>query len=267
MPIVSANGIEIYYETAGSPDAPPLLLIQGLSGYTEGWLMQVPALKEDFYVIYFDNRGAGKSTQSEPGYMMVDMADDTAALLDTLEIPQAYVLGVSMGGMIALNLAMQHPQKVNKLALGCTTAGGASAVWADEKVSAALITPSSGDLRQDFYDSAWFLLAPDTIENNSRLVEQLAENAGNNPQTPTGFMGQLQAISTHDVAGALPELSMPTLVMHGDLDLLIPLQNGRFLAEQIPHAEFKNYPNTGHLFFVEQAVPVNDDLREFFLRS
>ena len=95
----------------------------------------------------------------------------------------------------------------------------------------------------------------------------MAENAGINPQTPTGFMGQFQAIATHDVTGALAGLGVPTLVMHGDLDVLVPLENGRFLAEQIPGAEFKIYPNSGHLFFVEQAVPVNDDLRDFFLRG
>ena len=267
MPTVSANGIEIYYETAGSSDAPPLLLITGLTGYADDWFLQVPAFQDDFYVITFDNRGAGRSSQPGPGYTMVDMANDTATLLDALNVPQAFVFGISMGGMIALNLAVHHPQKVNKLALGCTMAGGASTVWPDEKVMTAMTAPSSGDLRQDFYDSAWFILAPDTIENNSRLVEQLAENAGNNPQTPAGFMGQFQAITTHDVSGALVDLSVPTLVMHGDLDLLVPPENSRFLAEQIPGAEFKNYPNTGHLFFVEQAVPVNDDLREFFLRS
>ena len=267
MPIVSANGTEIYYETAGSPEAPPLLLITGLTGYAKYWYLQIPAFQEDFYVIAFDNRGAGRSSQPGPGYSMVDMANDTAALLDALDISQTFVFGISMGGMIALNLAIQFPQKVKKLALGCTTAGGPSAVMPDEKVITAMTVPSSGDLRQDFYNSLWFILAPDTIENDPQLVELLAKHAVKNPQTPIGFMGQFHAITTHDVAGALPDLSVPTLVMHGDLDVLVPLENGRFLAEQIPDAEFKIYPNTGHLFFVEQADSVNGDLREFFLPS
>jgi pimeloyl-ACP methyl ester carboxylesterase len=264
MPTVTVNGIEVHYETAGSRHAPPLLLITGLTGYADDWFKQVPAFQEDFYVITFDNRGAGRSTQPEPGYTMIDMANDTAALLDALDISQTFVFGISMGGMIALNLAVHHPQKVNKLALGCTTAGGPSWTMPDEKVQAAMTAPSSGDLRQDFYNSQWFLLAPDTMENDPRLVEQLAGIAATNPQTPAGFMGQFQAISTHDVTGALVDLSVATLVMHGDLDLLVPLENGRFLAEQIPGAKYNIYPNTGHLFFVEQATAVNDNLRDFF---
>jgi len=177
------------------------------------------------------------------------------------------VFGASMGGMIALNLAVHHPQKVNKLALGCTMAGGMSAIMPDEKVITAMTAPSSGDLRQDFYNNMWFVLAPDTVENAPQLVEQLAAVSMKNQQTPTGFMGQFQALSTHDVTGALADISMPTLVMHGDLDVLVPLQNGRFLAEQIPGAELKIYPNSGHLFFVEQELLVNDDLRDFFCSS
>jgi pimeloyl-ACP methyl ester carboxylesterase len=267
MPIANANGIELYYETAGSAQEPPLLLITGLTGYADDWFAQVPALQDDFYVITFDNRGAGRSTQPGPGYTMVDMANDTAALLDVLNIAQTSLFGISMGGMIALNLAVHYPQKVTKLALGCTMAGGASAVMPDEKVLAAMTAPSSGDLLQDFYNGLWFILAPDTEENDPQLVEQLAAVAVKNPQTPIGFMGQFEAISTHDVTAALADLSVPTLVLHGDLDLLVPMENGRFLADQIPNAQFKIYPNCGHLFFVEQALHVNDDLSEFYLRS
>jgi pimeloyl-ACP methyl ester carboxylesterase len=264
MPTVTVNDIELFYETAGSRYLPPLLLITGLTGYTEDWFTQVPALQNDFFVITFDNRGAGKSSQPEPGYTVADMADDTAALLDALNISQAFVFGISMGGMIALNLAARHPHKVQKLALGCTTAGGSSWTMPDEKVMAAMTAPSSGDLRQDFYNSLWFILAPDTMAKDPQLVKQLAEFAANNPQTPTGFMGQLQAINTHDVTNALENFTMPSLVLHGDLDVLVPLENGRFLAKAIPSAKFKIYPNTGHLFFVEQAAAVNEDLRHFF---
>ncbi len=241
MPTITVNEIEMYYETTGSPDAPPLLLITGLTGYADDWFAQVPALQDDFYVITFDNRGAGRSSQPGPGYTMIDMANDTAALLDALHVPQTFVFGVSMGGMIALNLAVHHPQKVQKLALGCTMAGGLAAVVPDQKVLFALTAPSSGDRQQDFYNNAWFLLAADTVENDPQLLGKLAEVAAVNPQTLTGFIGQFQAISTHDVTGALADLTIPTLVMHGDSDLLVPPENGRFLAEQIPAAELKIY--------------------------
>ena len=195
---------------------------------------------------------------------MADMADDTAALLDALDIPQAYVFGISMGGMIALNLAVRHPQKVTKLALGCTTPGGAGAVWMEEKVLAAMTGPSCGDLRQDCLNNMWFLVAPETEENDPQLVEKVADVAGENLQTQLGLMGQFQASTTHDVCGALAEIKMPVLVMHGDADLLIPFANGRYLAEHIPGAEFEVYPDTGHLFYMERAEAVNQRLREFF---
>ena len=264
MPSAVVNGIELHYETAGRVDAPALLLITGLTGYTDDWFLQVPAFEDDFYVITFDNRDAGKSAQPGPGYTMVDMANDTAALLDVLNIAQTYVFGISMGGMIALNLALHHPHKIKKLALGCTTAGGRSAALPGEKVLTAMTAPTSGDKLQDFNRNLWFILAPETVENDPQLVSQLAEFAANNPQTSQGFMGQLQAIVTHDAAGAVAGIEIPTLVLHGELDLLIPVDNGRFLAEQIPGAELKIYPNTGHLFFVEQATAVNSDLRDFF---
>lgn len=265
MPLITANGIEIYYETAGSPEAPPLLLITGLTGNCEGWFAQVPDLQETFYVISFDNRGAGRSSQPEPGYTMRDFADDTAALLEALGIGETFVFGISMGGMIALNLAVHYPEKVRKLALGCTTPGGTAAVWPDTKVVSAMTAPSCGDRRQDLLNDLWFILAPQTIETDPVLIEQLADVAEGNLQMEIGFMGQFQATATHDVTAALAELQMPVLVMHGDLDLLIPFANGRYLAEHIPGAEFAIYHNAGHLFYAEQAAAVNQRLREFFI--
>ncbi len=264
MPMVQANGIDVYYETAGSPSAPPVLLIQGLTGYTKGWFAQIPELARDFYVISFDNRGAGKSTPSAPGYVMRDFADDSAALLDALEIARAYVFGISMGGMIGLNLALHYPEKIEKLALGCTTAGGPALTAMDEKVLSAMIAPSTGDGRQDFYRDLWFLIGPEAQKECPQIIEQLADAAAENPQTEIGFMGQLQASATHNVVDALPDLQMPVLVLHGDVDAMFPISNAHHLADNIPNAELEIYPNAGHLFYAEQAEAVNQRLRSFF---
>jgi pimeloyl-ACP methyl ester carboxylesterase len=265
MPTTHVNGIELYYETAGSAHAPPLLLIEGLTGYTKGWALQVPAFEDDFFVITFDNRGAGQSTQPAPGYTIAEMADDTAALLDALQIPSAFVFGISMGGTIALNLAARHPQKVKKLALGCTWAG--MTVWnmPDEEVLAAMTAPSSGDLRQDFYNDLWYLVGPDAPSQCPERIETIASVAAENPQSETGFMGQFQACMSHDVTAALADFEMPVLVMHGDADVLIPFANGQYLAEHIPGAEFEIYHNAGHLIHVERTAAVNQRLRDFFL--
>ena len=197
---------------------------------------------------------------------MADMADDAAGLLAALEIESAFVFGVSMGGMIAQNLALRHPQKVRKLALGCTTPGGALGVLAAPEVLAELTnTQTSGDRRQDFYNRAWFLVGPGFAERHPDLMAKMADVSANNPQTLMAYMGQLQAVTTHDVGGRLGEMTMPTLVQHGDQDRLVPPENGRILAERITDARLIMYKGAGHLYMIECADTVNKDLQTFFL--
>ena len=269
MPFATINDeIHLYYETAGDPVAPPLLLIGGLSSYTAGWWAQVPTLAQDFFVVYYDNRSAGKSSLITTEYSMSDMADDAAVLLTCLGIEAAHVFGVSMGGMIAQHVALRHPQRVRRLALGCTIPGGAANVPADAKVLTALAdTSSTGDRFQDFLDNIWFTLPPDSLETNRELVEKLGIISVNNPQSVDGYLSQLQAIALHDVGEMLYRIEVPTLVMHGDIDILVPPENGRILAKRIPNAHLKMYPGAAHLYFIEQADIVNADLRDFFMAA
>src|SRR5215211_420992 len=120
MPLASVNGLDLYYEETGS--GPPLLLIAGLSGNTLGWAMLQPTLAERFRVIAFDNRGAGRSSAPPGPYTTRRMADDAAALLDRLGVARAHVLGFSMGGMVAQELALHHPARVGRLVLYGTLA-------------------------------------------------------------------------------------------------------------------------------------------------
>ena len=266
MSIASVNGIDLFYKTYGNPENPPLLLNTGLSGYHADWWAQVPAFQDDFYVITFDNRSAGQSTWPEPGYTMADMADDVAGLLDFLNIESAYVFGISMGGMMAQNLAIRHPHKVRKLALGCTNAGGINQQMASADVIANLTdTSSTGDVRQDILNGAWTLLADGALERMPHIMDRWIEVSTGNPQTEAAYMAQLQAIATHDVFDQLGSIQMPTLVLHGEDDVLVPVENGRIIANAIPHAKLKTYPSTAHMFFWEAPEAVNADLRAFFL--
>ena len=126
MPYIQANGINIYYELAG--EGTPLLLIRGLGSTCEGFRAQIGGLAPHFQVVAFDNRCVGRTDQPQIPFTIADMADDTAALLDALEIESAHVFGVSLGGMIAQELSLRHPHKVRRLALGCTHAGPRTAV-------------------------------------------------------------------------------------------------------------------------------------------
>lgn len=266
MPLISVNDIELYYERFGDPADPPLLMIAGLTDYTAKCEWQIERLADLFDMVVYDNRGGGRSTQPPPGYTMSDLANDAVGLMDALDIASAYIFGFSMGGMIALNLALDHPQRVRRLALGCTSAGGSLAVPPKAEVAVAMTNPEpSSDPFNDYFDGAWLSLSQKTLANQSELVAQLAEIAATNPQTPQGYAGQIQAVLSHDVSGRLEEITMPVLVMHGEEDLIIPVENGRLLAENIPNAQWVSYPEAGHLFFIERQADVNRRLLDFFL--
>jgi len=268
MPFLNLRELEFYYETAGDPADPPLLILSGLTDYIAKCEWQMSALAADFYVITFDNRGAGRSAQPPAGYSAADMADDAAAILDALGIPAVHVFGFSMGGMIALNFVLRHPGRVRRLALGCTTAGGRLLVRPEPRVMESLVNPvTCGDPRQDFYNGLWISLGDLAQGESPELVERLADLAVANPQTPVGYAGQLAAVLTHDVADRLGEICAPTLVLHGTADRLIPVENGRLLAEHIPGARLTLYPDAGHLFFIERAAEVNRDLCDFLKRE
>lgn len=264
MPYLENRGLRFYYEVAGSPAAPPLLIIAGLTDYMAKSQWQVADLARDYHVITFDNRGAGRTSVPPPSYTTADMADDAEAILTELDMRSAHVFGFSLGGMIALNLAIRHPQRVNRLVLGCTTAGGHLLVRPSEQALGAMFSlATSGDKRRDFLDGVRFSLGPRTMETRPELVETLAEIAIDNPQTAEGRAGQIQAVLTHDVADRLPEITGPVLVMHGEQDQIIPLENGRLLAQHLPNAHFIGYSDAGHLFFIEHAERVNRDIRAF----
>jgi len=264
MPFVDHDGLRFYYETAGRPTDPPLLIISGLGDYTAKCAWQMATLAEEFYVITFDNRGAGRSATPAGRYPLRVMADDAAAVLSAAGLGSAHVFGFSMGGMIALNLALRHPARVRRLVLGCTTAGGRLFVHPDHEVLAALtMQPTSGDRRRDFYDGLWTSLGDRCRTENVAVVDQLAELAVANPQSPQAYADQLAAIATHNVAGRLEEIRAPTLVLHGAADRLIPVENARLLADHIPGARLILYPDAGHLFFIEEAAAVNCHIRDF----
>jgi 3-oxoadipate enol-lactonase len=268
MPHITIGDLRLHYQTAGSPAAPPLLIISGISDTLYKCEWQVPELAKDFYIIYFDNRSAGLSDHPADHYGIVEMADDASALLQALDITSAHVFGFSMGGMIALNLVLHDPDRVNRLILGCTTAGGPLATPPEPEVIAALTNPvRCGDRYQDFLNGMEISLSPEFIRQQPEMIHRLADMATVNPQSDQAYLSQLQAILTHNVAKRLKEIRKPVLVLHGTADRLIPPENGRALAEHISGAELILYADAGHMFFVEQAAKVNRDIREFLTTS
>ncbi len=269
MPTVAVNGITLNYETTGSGD--PLLLVMGLGGTLSGWHYQVPMLSQHFQVIAFDNRGVGQSSAPEDlsTYSMTQLAADAVALLDHLGIERAHVFGVSMGGMIAQHIALDYPERVRGLVLGCTIPhyepnpqpGDERA--AEPWVLEMLLSGASKTPEDAIRDSITFNFAPDFAASHPEVIADYIAEGLRERTSLHGFMGQWSAIMSHSTLERLHTLAAPTLIQHGDLDSLVPIFNGRLLAEHISGARFQMIPGSGHVYFLEQPELVNESVREF----
>jgi len=265
MPRVWINGINLYYETHGNPDSLPLLLICGLSGYTRSWDRFLPALSQDFFVILFDNRGVGKSDKPPAPYTMDELAADAEGILDHLDIESANVFGTSMGGMIAQHLALKSPDRVLHLALGCTSCDGAVVSHSARVANMLKPLPEQPQEREKVVRRQMrLLLSPTFLRGHPKEVDRLIIEALSNNQPIHAFLGQLAAARRHNTCARLTEIHLPTLVMHGTDDIVVPPENGLLLAQRIPGAQFISFEKAGHLFYIEQINKVNDALIPFY---
>lgn len=249
MPSIQVNDIDIAYEMAGAGD--PLLMIMGITGSKYHWLGFDKKLKLDFMTIAFDNRGVGKSTAPPPPYTMKQMAADAAGLLDALSIERAHVFGVSMGGMIAQELALSHPDRVRSLVLGCTHFGGTGQIMPPpEVIERAFILAGKGAERA-IQDILSVNLTPEFMKKRPEVVAHLIQYGLENRMKRDGFAGQMSAVSDHDTAARLEAIKVPTLVIAGDKDELIPPENSVELAGKIAQARLTLLPGIGHMFWIE----------------
>ena len=251
MPRARANGIELEYETFGDSHARPLLLIGGLGTQMITWDEDFCDLlaSRGFYVIRFDNRDGGLSTYPDAEYTLDDMAADAAALLDALGIPAAHVVGASMGGFIAQLVALDHPEHVLTLTSIMSGPNGEDQVRPTPEANAVLLAPAP-ETREE--QVALGLLAKRTLLGPADPYDEPYEKARieraiDRAYHPLGFMRQLQAILA--AKSRLPRLStlnMPVLVIHGDADILVPVENGRKVAAAIPGARLLEIEDMGH---------------------
>lgn len=268
MPQATVNGIRINYNEVGSGD--PLLLIMGFGMPGEAWLGSLPFL-EGFRTIYFDNRGTGQSDKPEGPYTIVQMADDAAGLLDHLGIARAHVYGVSMGGMIAQELVLRHATRIRSLVLGCTMCGGAYAKLGDPAIIDELIDVVGNMGKPDA--AAWVerqlpLLFPKVwVDANPMIRELLLTAVGMMPPTPPqtaqSAMAGMFGWSTYE---RLPGIEAPALIVHGDADVLIPVENAYVLKDRIPGAELYVVRGAGHGYPAQDPVGVHAVVTEFMRR-
>jgi pimeloyl-ACP methyl ester carboxylesterase len=251
MPTLTIDETDIYYERRGAGE--PLLLIQGLGGHSLHWGDDfLGALEETFELVHYDHRGAGRSGELEGECTIARLAGDAAAVLDALQIESAHVLGISMGGMVAQELVLTHPERVRTLTLGCSFPGGEEAKMTDQeivgKIAEAVL---SGDPERAVRVGYEIMIAPEYAADpaNYEIYERVAAQY---PTPIPTLMGQLSAILAHDTSARLAEVEVPTLVVHGTADRLLESVNGELLARLIPGARLELLDGAGHMFFWEQ---------------
>ena len=237
--------MKIAWESTGSGS--PLLLIQGLGYGRWGWDPIVPGLDTRHLVIAFDNRGIGESDKPDGPYTAAQMAGDALQVLDEAGIERAHVFGASLGGMIAQELAVMAPERVDKLVLGCTTPGGPNAVPMPEVTlalfaEAASLAPEVA-LRRFVENALGESPPPD-------LVDELFALRVLNPPDPGGW--QAQAAAGMGFQGVDGEITAPTLILAGTADNVVDYRNAELLAARIPGARVELLEGSGHLFFWEQ---------------
>ena len=241
--------VRIAWERHGS--GAPLLLIHGLGYARWGWEPVLPGLAERFDVVLFDNRGIGESDAPPGPYTAGEMADDAIQVLDEAGVDRAHVVGTSLGGMVAQELALGYPDRVDRLVLACTTPGGPKAHPMPQQTltlmaEAATLEPAVA-LRR-FVENA---LAPATVAEHPGLVDRIMAHRLETAQQPAAWAAQAAAGATFDAYGRLGALAAPALVQHGDEDVVVDPRNADLLVELLPDARLERFPGTGHLFFWE----------------
>lgn len=249
MPMAKCGEINLEYYDEGS--GPPLLMIMGFGGQAASWGEPfMSGLRNSFRCIRFSNRGTGDSSRPAEQFTVSTMADDAVALLDALSIDRAHVLGVSMGGMIAQELALAHSQRVEGLVLGCTTPGGPKAAVADQEVFAMLL-PQPGLSREEQIRKAWPAITTTKMIEEKMFLEVMLASSLEKPTPMDTILKQTVAVQGFDAYDRLPNISAPTLIIHGDSDRLVPPENGRILHERIPGSRLEILPDAAHMFFWE----------------
>jgi 3-oxoadipate enol-lactonase len=257
MPFVENQGAKLYWDEQGAGE--PLLLIMGLSYPSYMWHRSRPVLASRYRSIAFDNRGIGQSDVPGGVYSISLMASDAAAVLDAAGVEAAHVFGVSMGGMIAQEFALQYPDRVRSLILGCTAAGGPHAVQAEP---AALETLLRRDLTPEEAKEAIIPFIYEAATPRERIDEDMAIRMKWYP-TPQGYMGQLQGIFGWESYSRLSLITAPTLVIHGESDRLIPPANAKLIADRIPGAKLVLIPHASHIFETDQPASAHHAILEF----
>ena len=265
MPKANVNGINIYYEVHGQGE--PLVLIQGLGGGHASWFFQTRAFKKHYRVITFDNRGIGKTDKSSDPYTIKTMADDTIGLMDYLGVDKAHILGASLGGMVAQEIAIGYPQRVRKLVLVCASTGEGDFADVHPELLRAIGT-KEGSTEADFrsVDFVKVMSVIISLAFNKRLYRMLFANISKVHMKlgrVAGHLEQMEAVVGHSTIDRLHLIEAPTLVITGTEDRIVSPHFSEVIASQIPNAKLVKVEGGSHAFFMEMRGRFNKEVLDF----
>jgi 3-oxoadipate enol-lactonase len=242
----------LHFETTG--EGPAVLLIMGLGLPGDAWWRTVPVLARSLQVVTFDNRGSGRSERPAGRLTLAGMAADAVSVLDAAGIARAHVYGISMGGMIAQELALRYPDRVNSLVLGATSAGGVAATPPDRETLAFLARRATVPDEEGRWASVPYVYSERTRRSGGgRIGEDFARRRAYRFD-PVGYGAQLAAAAGHDAARRLGDIAAPTLVLHGAEDRMVPPANGRALAARIAGSRLLELDDAAHLYTTDEPA-------------
>jgi pimeloyl-ACP methyl ester carboxylesterase len=254
MAFARNGSVQLWWDEVGIGD--PVLLIMGFSWPAQMWHRLWPALSDEFRVIRFDNRGIGKSDVPPGPYTVGDMVADSIAVLDAAGVQRAHIFGASMGGGIAQEFALTHPDRVASLILGCTAAPDRVAEPAPKVPWLFKIIPPRFFLWRRIAGGYGPNVPREVIEEDRAILKSTR-------QSTRGLLGQAAAVAAYDSRSRVAGISAPTLVLHGDKDATVPLEEGKILASLIPGARLEIFAGEGHNFMSSVDCPANHVVKEF----
>jgi pimeloyl-ACP methyl ester carboxylesterase len=263
MATIQVGSHTAYHDDIGAGH--PVLLISGLGSTRLGWWKQIKPFSRAFRVINMDNRDAGDSALGTSAYTIADMAKDTAGVIQSLNLGRPHLVGISMGGMIAQELAIRHPELVDRLVLVSTTAGGPTGVNARPEIVALLLSAEQ-DVDTRVRRTFTAIAGEGYMAAHPNDLDRIVKNAIAKPMSAESYQRQLGACMGHfrlGVSDQLSQIAAPTLVVHGDTDPLVPHENGRYLAAHIRGAQLLTYPGVGHLPPIEAPRRFNREVIAF----
>lgn len=252
MPQIRSGDVNLHYEVHGS-DGDPLFMVMGLGGSSAGWdSALIGDLARSFRTIVYDNRGTGQSDKPDLPYSLEMFAADAIALIDSLGLDRVHVFGVSMGGMIAQELALRYGPRLQSLTLGCTTCGGKHAVPPPPESLKILTAPRDGASDAELVRRSWPLAyTPSFIRQHRAQLEETIPRLLAHPTPAFAYKRHLEATYSLKTYDRLPQIGTPTMVITGAQDVLIPARNSEIIAERIPNSRYHVIPDAGHAFFNE----------------